>query len=144
VHGTHHAHYRSDPDLQASVLSGGGKASTPAPATPDAGAALKEWRALRTEHIEVKGKLQRCRKDNDRLLHEVKAYRKLLESTNKELEGARHRSSEVDRMHARLVSSEQELTGALRAHREAQVLLQEAAERENALRSALQQMPHIR
>lgn len=47
------------------------------PATPDTTVAVQEYRSLRTQYLELKGKLQRSRKDNDRLLHEIKAYAKV-------------------------------------------------------------------
>ena len=54
-----------------------------APATPEpvcgaAGAvAVEDWRSLRSQHLDTKAKLARCRKDCDRLVREVKAQHKV-------------------------------------------------------------------
>jgi hypothetical protein len=63
--------------LGPAASPGAASAMSPTLATPEAAAAVQQWRAMRTEQTELKAKLQRCRRDNDRLLHEVKAYRKV-------------------------------------------------------------------
>jgi hypothetical protein len=52
-------------------------ALSPSLATPDAGVAVQQWRALRTEQAELQAKLKRARNDNATLLRELKSYRKV-------------------------------------------------------------------
>jgi hypothetical protein len=98
---------------QAAAQPSTATATTPAPATPEGAAAVQEYKALRAEHLELKAKLQRSRKDNDRLLHEVKAYRKTLEDAKSDLQAARQRLGDVDRVQTRLANSEKASQGGM-------------------------------
>jgi chromosome segregation ATPase len=96
------------------------------------------------ELADAKARLARARRDNDRLLHEVRAYREALAKKETQLQALQASAGDRERLQARLGAAEKELAAAVLEKREAQVALQDAARREQALRASLEQLPKIR
>ncbi|KAI8462886.1 MAG: hypothetical protein J3K34DRAFT_462714 [Monoraphidium minutum] len=114
-----------------------------APAPSPEPASIEGWRTVRARYLEAAGKLQKCRADNDRLLRELKAYRKHAEDKQRELQEALQRAGTADRLVARLADADREAAEAAAALRAAKVEAMEACQREQALRGALKHLPQL-